>query len=123
MKKSKILIIDDDKWLAEEWGRRFKKDNFGVLYATNGLEAIDKVDKTSVDCIVLDMFLPGPNGLVFLHELKSYNDLAKIPVVMCTNAAHMISEDDLKSYGVYKLLDKSTMQPEDLLVAIKKVLS
>ena len=115
------MIVEDDPWLAEEWTRRLKNEGYKIIYARHGIEAMDKIDTADLQCIILDMFLPGPNGLVFLHELKSHADLAQIPVIMCTNSAHLFNEKDLWPYGVSKLLDKSTMDPQDLLLAIKRL--
>ena len=72
--------------------------------------------------IVLDVLLPGPNAFVFLHELRSHPDLAGVPVLLCTNSADQIAEEDVKAYGVVRVLDKTTMIPADLVAAIRKIL-
>lgn len=122
MKKSHVLIVEDDEWLADEYVRTLTAAGFTTSHAGNSLQAIDATDTKRPDCIVLDLFMPGPNGLVLLHELQSHSDLAHIPVVMITNAASDLAKDSLQPYGVALVLDKTIMQPQDVLVAVKKVL-
>lgn len=118
----RVLLIDDDRWLGETFARTLKQADYTVDTAHNGLEGMDMIDRHQPDCIVLDLFMPGPNGIVLLHELRSHSDLAKIPVILCTNSASDLQIEELQHYGVARMLDKLTMTPDDLLVAVKKVL-
>lgn len=118
----RVLLIDDDRWLGETFARTLKQAGYTVDTAHNGLEGMDMIDRHQPDCIVLDLFMPGPNGIVLLHELRSHSDLAKIPVILCTNSASDLQIEELQHYGVARMLDKLTMTPDDLLVAVKKVL-
>lgn len=116
-----VLIIDDDTWFAEELMSRLEKAGYAVDCAVNALDGIRYLDQRLALCVILDMFMPGPNGLVLLHELQSHGDLADVPVVMCTNSADTLSLEHLRPYGVRMLLDKTTMQPDDIVTAVRKV--
>ena len=122
MKRAHILIVEDDAWLADEYARTLKSAGYTTGHAGNSLDAIGLIDVKRPACILLDLFMPGPNGLVLLHELKSHSDLANIPVVFISNAASDLAKDSLHSYGVMQVLDKATMHPEDVPAAVKKVL-
>lgn len=80
------------------------------------------VDERRPDVLLLDVFLAGPNIFTLLHELRSHVDLAMIPVVLCTNSADALSEEDLEVYGISAVLDKTSMVPDDIVAAIKRVL-
>lgn len=122
MKKSKtILIIDDDVWFAEQISRVIRAAGYKTKHAPDGLAAIELIDKSLPDMIILDMFLPGPNALVLLHEMQSYSDLAALPVVVCTSSAADIPSNGLSVYGVRQVLDKASMQPQDVVAAVKRV--
>lgn len=121
-KKLDVLVIEDDTWFAEHHIRTLKKAGFSVRHAADGIEAIEQIDSRVPDAIVLDLFLPGPNAVVLLHEMQSYKDLANIPVVLCTSSDVGISPENLTSYGVVSVLDKATMQPSDLVAAIRREL-
>ena len=117
-----VLVIEDDSWYAELFMRTLTKAGFTARHAGDGLAAIRAVDEAVPDVVVLDVFLPGPNGFVLLHEMQSYTDLAAIPVVICTNSTGLLSTHVLEAYGVRTVLDKSEMQPHDLVASIKRVL-
>ncbi|MGB4762716.1 MAG: response regulator [Candidatus Saccharimonas sp.] len=121
--KKAILLVDDDEWLVEHTSK-YLRDELAcrVVTASNGIAAMDAVDTLRPDAIVLDMFMPGPNGVVLLHELQSHKDLAAIPVVVCSNSASDLPLEDVAPYGVVQVIDKATMHPEDVVVALRKVL-
>ncbi len=73
------------------------------------------------DAILLDVMLTGPDGFTFLNELLSYEDTARIPVVLISSLD--LSGRNLEHYGVVQYLDKATMTPEDINVALRKALS
>ena len=88
----------------------------------HALAAIDSIDQVLPDVLVLDVLLVGPNAFTLLHELQSHADLASIPVILCTNSADQLAEEDVEAYGVVRVLDKAAMLPEDLVTAVKKAL-
>lgn len=120
MANKRVLIIDDDTWFAESMARRLKGAGFTVHAARDTLAGLACIDEEKPHLVVLDMFMPGPNGIVLLHELQSHTDLAALPVVVCTNAAASLDEATLRPYGVRKLLDKTTMEPEDVVAAARR---
>jgi twitching motility two-component system response regulator PilH len=118
-----ILLVEDDVWMAEQTVHNLESALGCTVYtASNGIEAMDEIDARTPDVIVLDIFMPGPNGLVLLHELQSHTDLAKIPVIVCSNSVADLPSKELTHYGVVNVLNKTTMHPEDLVAAVKKVL-
>lgn len=123
MKNKSVLIIDDDGWLASEFARRLMHAGFVVTIASNALEGIEAVDAFHPDAIVLDIFMPGPNGIVLLHELRSHSDLGHVPIIVCTNSASDIPKGNMSQYGVSVVIDKVSMQPDDIVTAVKKVLA
>lgn len=123
MKKRSVLIIDDDGWLASEFMRHLTHAGFEVSLAQNALEGIDAIDTHHPDAIILDIFMPGPNGIVLLHELRSHSDLAHVPVIVCTNSAADIPKGNLVKYGVTTVLDKVSMHPDDIVTAVRKALA
>jgi two-component system response regulator MprA len=117
-----VLIVEDDEWLAEQHARTLSAAGIRADFVSHALAAIDSIDQNRPDALVLDVLLPGPNAFTLLHELRSHADLAGIPVVLCTNSADRIADEDIEAYGVKRVLDKAVMVPGDLVAAIKKVL-
>lgn len=115
----KVLIIEDDIWLAEHYTRRFERLGYQICRTDNGIDGIEVIDTFRPDVIILDILLPGPNGLVLLHELQSHSDLAIIPIIVCTNSP--LIGADMAVYGVREVIDKASMDLDSLEVALKKV--
>ncbi len=117
-----ILLIEDDTWFAEQQTRVLVAAGFKIQHSQDGVTGIEAIDQLLPSLIVLDIFLPGPNAFVLLHELQSHSDLASIPVIICTSSAADLKTELLKAYGVQAVLDKVTMTPESLVGAVRKVL-
>lgn len=83
----------------------------------DAVTAIDAIDKTLPDLILLDVLLSGPDGFTFLNELVSYHDTAQIPVALITSLN--LAVDRLEAYGVFRVLNKGTMTPLDIQAAVR----
>lgn len=122
MKKQVILIVDDDAWLAEQHARVLEKAGYKTAISPHAIAAINVIDSVQPDAIVLDVLLTGSTAFALLHELQSYADTGGIPVIVCTNIAADMSLETVKPYGVRRILDKTTMEPDDIVAAVRSVL-
>ncbi len=116
-----VLIVEDDLWLAEQFQRTLEASGFTAVHVANGHSAMETIDEVAPKVIVLDVLLTGGTAMTLLHELQSYIDTSTIPIVLCTNLASQISLKDVASYGVRRILDKTTMQPDDIVTAVRSV--
>jgi len=122
MSDFKVLIVEDDKWLAEQYARVIDGAGYKSTIALNALEAIQSVDDILPNAIILDVLLTGNTAFALIHELQSYTDTGVLPIILCTNLASELSLDELAPYGVKQIIDKSIMVPDDLITALKRVL-
>ncbi len=122
MSRPVILLVEDDAWLAGLEAEVLEAAGYTVVYAPHAQAAISRLDETMPDAIVLDMLLTGATAMVLLHELQSYEDSRHIPVILCTNLADSITLESVRPYGVRRILDKTTMAPDELVAALKVVL-
>ena len=105
-----IFVIDDDEIMAECIARWAGSD---VRIFPNAIEAMEAIsDGAMPNLIFLDILLDGPDGFSFLNELASYDDTAKIPVVVVSSLD--LTKQNLSEYGVVRVLNKDTMTPEDI---------
>jgi len=118
---TRILVVEDDAWLAEMEARVLEKAGYEVVSVPHALAAIDQIDVTPPDLIVLDVLLAGSTAFSLLNELQSHDDTKGIPIILCTNLAEQFESTRLKEYGIKRVVDKSTMHPQDLVVAVKAV--
>lgn len=115
----KVLIIDDDQWQADLYCLELQQNAHQCVVANDAYSAISLIDNDPPDVIVLDLLLPGSNGIALLHELRSYGDLTTIPVIIISSEA--VLENTLKGYGVVRTLDKTTLNQGDVLAAVEAV--
>ena len=116
---SQVLVVDDDTWMAAQHARVLTKAGFVAQSAHDALEAIEVLDTVQPAAILLDMLMPGANGVVLLHEIQSHADLATIPIIVVTNSEG-ISLQSLRAYGVVEILNKATMHPDDVVRAVRR---
>jgi DNA-binding response OmpR family regulator len=119
---TRVLLVEDDAWLAEVEASTIADAGYEVVIAPHAPAAIELVDSFHPQVIVLDVLLAGSTAFALLNELQSYSDTGIVPVVLCTNIADQFEVKKLTEYGVKKIVDKTTMLPEDLVAAIKAVL-
>ncbi len=92
---ARVLVVDDDTALAEVVGRYLERDGFVVSYAADGTEALATALATLPDLLVLDLMLPGLDGIEVCRRLR---EVAPIPVVMLT--ARGEEEDRIAGLGI-----------------------
>lgn len=113
-----IFVIDDDKIMAECIARATKRPSETQIF-TNAIDAMTEIAAGHVpDLIFLDVLLDGPDGFTFLNELLSYQDTARIPVVIVSSLD--FSQQDLSTYGVVGFLAKDSMHPAEVEAYVKR---
>ena len=80
--KEKILIIEDEEDLVKGLKLNLQDEGYEVKYAFNGKEGLEKALKEKPDLILLDIMLPGMNGLEICKELRQ--NKMDIPILMLT---------------------------------------
>lgn len=122
-----ILLIEDDPWLRDLYGGGLEQLNdITVLYANSADAGLVALDSNEVDLVVLDIFLDAHNGIEFLHEIASYSDTQKLPVIILSAVLEhdfSMSPERWHEYGVVKYLYKPNTKPADLRIEVQKQLS
>ena len=93
MKKAKILIIEDDKFLIKLYSDKLRRAGFEVVEAISADEGLNKVFLEKPDLVILDLILPQKSGFEILSEIKLDSETKNIPVVILTN---LEQESDVK---------------------------
>ena len=84
MSHEKILIVEDDEDIVELVRYNLAKDGFRPMGVTTGEEALKKLQTESFDLVLLDLMLPGIDGLEVCRRIKENEKLRSIPIVMLT---------------------------------------
>ena len=79
-----ILVVDDNQMNVDMLSRRLQRDDYKVIEAFNGREAVQCLQDNSVDLVLLDVMMPVMDGLDVLGVMQGEDELQDIPVIMVT---------------------------------------
>jgi len=114
MKKMKMMLVDDEERFLSTTKKLLEKKGYDVVTASSGAEALEKIRVQNIHVVILDVKMPGMDGIAVLKEIKKRFPLTE--VIMLTGHATMESAvEGLKSGAIDYL-----MKPADLDEIIKK---
>lgn len=117
----RALIVEDDPIWVSVLGQYCKSCDVDTAVATSPQAAMDDIDKLRPDVIIVDMLLAAETGMALLNEMRGYDDLSRIPIIVCSGVQSLTLEQ-LAPFGVRQVIDKSTMQPDDFKAALRSAL-
>jgi DNA-binding response OmpR family regulator len=118
----KVLIADDELHMLRLLELTFKKGGFEVVCCRDGKEALAAVAVVMPQLIVLDMMMPGLDGLATLRQLKGSSDTKNIPVFVLSSKGHALTRVGAETAGAAMFLTKP-FSPSQLVAEAKKILA
>ena len=115
--RPRLLIVDDISDNRTILTRRFQRRGFDVVEAECGLTAIELIDKESFDLVLLDVMMPGMDGIETLKRIRSQNSASALPVIMVTAKSESTNIVDALELGANDYVTK----PVDFAVALARV--
>jgi DNA-binding response OmpR family regulator len=115
--KKKILLVDDEPLLVEMVSMRLEANDYEVMCAGDGQEALEKVRKVKPDLIILDLMLPKIDGYKVCRMLKFEDQYKNIPILLFTARAQ---QSDMK-LGEDVGADAYLVKPFDAEVLLAKI--
>ena len=120
--ESKIMIIEDDRFLSSLIKARLEKDGFNVLQAFDGEEALRLLKQEKPNLIVLDLIMPRVTGFEVLEAISISPELNKTPVVILSNLAQDSDVAKAKSLGAMEYFVKVRVSIDDVINKVKSIL-
>jgi len=121
MNKRKILIVDDEHDIVSLVSYNLKKEGFDVSSAFDGEEALKAVRKEKFNLIILDLMLPGIQGMELCNMLRSSEETSSIPVIMLTAKSEELDKVLGLEMGADDYITKP-FSPRELIARVKAVL-
>ena len=119
MAESVVLIVDDEEGIRESLSGIFQDDGYAVLTSSSGEEALKALKEQNPDLILLDVWLPGIDGIQTLKEIKDMKP--DLPVIMISGHANIDLAVKATRMGAYDFLEKP-LSLERVLLASKRAL-
>ncbi len=116
---SLAYIIEDNEIMSDLLARYLGGITETKIFH-DAISAVSSISTDKPDMIFLDVLLTGPDGFTFLNEIVSYEDTAKIPVVLVTSLD--LKTENLENYNVVKILKKEELIPDDIKNIAREIL-
>jgi len=119
MGKKTILIVDDNADTRLVLSARLNAHHYHTVFAADALQAMSVALKERPAAILLDLGLPGGNGLMVLQRLKANTSLRGIPVIIVTAEDSQVAEARTIKAGAVAFLQKPVAQ-DKLMAAVQQ---
>ena len=121
--KNNILIVEDEHDIREIYAEVLQSSGYKVDQAPDGESGMQKIRNTDWDLLLLDIMLPGKDGLKILKEIKENPEIKKGPVIALTNLNSENIIQEAFSAGADGYLIKSEITPDKIIDEAEKILS
>ncbi len=115
-----LLIVDDEPSILQSLGGLLSDEGFEVTTAVNGYEALKTIDEESPDLVLLDIWMPGIDGIETLKEIKKDNP--NIQVIIITGHGTIETAVKATKLGAFDLIEKP-LSIDKVIVAINNALN
>ena len=117
----KVLLIEDDEFIRDLYKRQLDMCDMFTYAFSNGTDGLKSVEENQYDLILLDIMLPGMNGLDVLRNLKAKDATKNIPVIMVSNLGQDAVVKEGFALGAIGYLIKATFTPDQIVQEITKI--
>ncbi len=111
----KILLVDDEESIQLLYHEEFEEEGYEVIAALNGEEALTKYKENAPDLVILDIQMPGMNGIEVLRQMKMID--STVPVIL--SSAYPEFKQDLGAWASEEYVVKSA-DLDDLKSAVRR---
>jgi two-component system phosphate regulon response regulator PhoB len=117
MAQPRILIVEDERGLVQSLSWYFSREGYETLVAHDGTEGLRKAQMLLPDLVLLDVMLPGMDGLTICRELRSGERTRDIPIIMITAKAEEVDQIE----GFAKGADDYVTKPFNNKILLQRV--
>jgi DNA-binding response OmpR family regulator len=119
----KILIVEDETFIAKLYSEQLIKAGFHVDTAPDGTKGLELLSVNQYDLLLLDIMLPGMNGLQVLKEWKTKNPQAQMLVLLLTNLGQDDVIKEAFNLGAQGYLIKAAYTPQQIVTEVQTALA
>jgi len=118
----KILVVEDDQFLANAYRIKLQKVGFEVIIVVDGTEALEKIKSQNFDLVILDLIIPKIDGFGVLTEIRSQEKYKTLPVLVASNLSQMEDINRALKLGANDFIVKSDISLDALIEKINKLI-
>lgn len=119
----KILLVEDEDFIRDLYLRQLTKAGFNVTPAPDGQTGLQQLKTQTFDLLLLDIMLPGMNGLQILREFKTQNPNSTMITILLTNLGQEAVIKEGFELGAQAYLIKASYTPDQVVSEVKNALA
>lgn len=120
--KTKILIVDDDKFISEMYATKFQNNGFEVGAAYDGASALEKIKDFNPEVVLLDLVMHPVDGFSVLEAIQKFPDGQKPLVIILSNLGQKEDIERGMLLGAADYVIKANFTPSEVFEKVEKVL-
>lgn len=120
--RPKILVVEDDSFLAGMYVTKLGLEGFSVDLASDGREGLKKAREWKPDLVLLDIILPIMDGFAVLEGLRLGEETRDIPIILLTNLGQKSDVERGLKLGASDYLIKAHFMPSEVIEKVKRLL-
>jgi DNA-binding response OmpR family regulator len=120
--KEKILVVDDDPQIRDIYRRILETNGYLVTLIEDGDKVFPALSVERPDLIILDLMLPGLNGLDILKRVKEDPKFAELKIIILSALSDETSRESAGKFGAFKYFVKSETSTADVMQTVEKAL-
>jgi len=121
-KKYTILLVEDEKMLADMYATKFSMEGFETKTAYDGAAGLELAKSFSPDIILLDIIMPKMDGFAVLKAIRENSSLKSVPVILLTNLGQDEDIKKGKELGATDYFVKANHTPAEVVGKIRQIL-
>jgi CheY-like chemotaxis protein len=122
--KKKVLLVDDDSFLLNMYCLKFEKNNYEVVSALSGQDAVNKLkDGFKPDILIFDIIMPSMNGIDLLSTVRNQHLADQAKCLMLTNQGEPADIDRAQKIGIDGYIVKATSIPSEVVKIVEDILA
>jgi len=114
----KVLLIEDEPNIIEAIRFLLTRDGWDVSHHSDGTDAVEVIQATAPDLVILDVMLPGKSGMDILRDLRDLEGMKALPVLMLTARGQARDRELAEKAGVSRFMTKPFSNTE-VLAAVR----
>lgn len=121
--KKFVLVAEDDKFYSDVFKTKLGKEDFDVVVAADGAEALKLARERKPDLMLLDLIMPVKDGFETLKELRADQELKDVKVVVLSNLGQDADVKKAKDLGANDYLVKTNISISEMIAKVKSYLT
>lgn len=117
----KILLVDDDDFIQDVYTTKFEEAGLDVETADDGEKGLEKLRGDAFDAVLVDVIMPGMDGMEFLEALRSEELAQSASVIVLSNQGQPDDIDSAEAYDVDGYIIKASKVPSEILEEITDI--